>query len=75
VTLPVGSKGNWDKQANGQLPPKTAHVMDNGHVYVTDTQGRVKEVAAELKPVKATRNEYQGCLKSEVQHPAVSMND
>ncbi len=49
--------------------------MDNGHVYVTDTQGRVKEVAAELKPVKAARNEYQqncvgksGCAGDEGGH-------
>lgn len=75
VTLPVGSKGNWDKQANGQLPPKTAHVMDNGHVYVTDTQGRVKEVGAELTLSKSDRNKHQqncvgksGCAGDEGGH-------
>lgn len=63
VSLPAGSKNNWDKTANGQLEPKTAYVLDNGHAYLTDTNGRVKEVGAELNLAKMDRNGYQqGCV-------------
>lgn len=63
VSLPVGSKNNWDKTANGQLEPKTAYLLDNGHTYLTDTNGRVKEVGAERNGAKMDRNGYQqGCV-------------
>ena len=58
----AGSKGSWDKAINGSLEPNTAHVLDNGHVYVTDTAGRVKAVDADLSLTKMDRNGYQqGC--------------
>ncbi|MBK9446257.1 MAG: DNA/RNA non-specific endonuclease [Betaproteobacteria bacterium] len=61
--IPAGSKGNWDKAANGKLDANTAHVLDNGHAYITDSAGRVKGVEAELSGFKMDRNEYQqGCV-------------
>jgi filamentous hemagglutinin len=66
VEVPAGSKGNWDPSINtgttGNLAPKTAYMLDNGHTYVTDGSGRVKEVTGNLSPNKMDRNEYQqGC--------------
>ncbi|MGY0619423.1 hemagglutinin repeat-containing protein [Lysobacter sp. A378] len=57
----TGSKGNWDKTVNGQLEPKTAYVLDNGHAYVTDTTGRVKSLDGELSLTTMDRNTYQQC--------------
>ena len=63
-TIPTGTKGNWSPDANGKLEPKTAHLMDNGHAYITDAQGRVKTVEADLNGIKMDRNEYQqGCVR------------
>jgi filamentous hemagglutinin len=62
----VGSKGNWDPSINtgttGVLEPRKAYVLDNGHAYITDSSGRVKEVTGNLSPTTMDRNEYQqGC--------------
>lgn len=44
------------------LSPTTAYVLDNGHTYITDGGGRVKEVNGELSLNKMDRNDYQqGC--------------
>jgi len=59
LEAPAGSKGNWERAINGELPPKTAIVLDNGHVYVTDATGRVKEVEGTLSLDKMDRNGYQ----------------
>lgn len=60
--IPAGSKGNWSKAANGELEPNKAHLLDNGHAYITDSSGRVKTVEADLSGIKRDRNEYQqGC--------------
>lgn len=56
-----GSKGNWDKSINGKLDNNTAYLLDNGHAYVTDAAGRVKEVAGTLDLKKMDRNGYQQC--------------
>ena len=66
VEVPAGSRGNWDPTINtgttGTLAPRTAYMLDNGHTYVTDGSGRVKEVTGNLSPNKMDRNEYQqGC--------------
>lgn len=57
----AGSKGNWDKSINGNLEPNTAYVLNNGHAYVTDTTGRVKEVSGTLDLTTMDRNLYQQC--------------
>ncbi|NBI36336.1 hypothetical protein FUT69_03715 [Xylella taiwanensis] len=58
--ITTGSKNTgWDKAVNGSLEPKTAYVLDNGHGYVTDTAGRVKNVQADLTSKKMDRNTYQ----------------
>nr|WP_269665329.1 hemagglutinin repeat-containing protein [Xylella taiwanensis] len=58
--ITTGSKNTgWDKAVNGSLEPKTAYVLDNGHGYVTDTAGRVKNVQADLISKKMDRNTYQ----------------
>ncbi len=66
VEVPAGSKGNWDPRINtgttGTLSPSTAYVLDNGHAYITDGSGRVKEVTGTLSPSTMDRNTYQqGC--------------
>lgn len=58
----AGSKGNWSKTANGKLDPNTGYVLDNGHAYVTDAEGKVKEVVGELKDIKMDRNGHQQCV-------------
>lgn len=55
----VGTKGNWSKAINGKLDKNTAYLVSNGHTYVTDSVGRVKEVSGELKSIKMDRNGYQ----------------
>lgn len=55
----VGAKGNWSKAINGKLDKNTAYLVSNGHTYVTDSVGRVKEVSGELKAIKMDRNGYQ----------------
>lgn len=57
----AGSKGNWDKTINGELKPKTAYELDNGHTYITDAAGRVKTVEGKLDLTKMDRNSYQQC--------------
>jgi filamentous hemagglutinin len=66
IQAPVGSKGNWDPSINtgttGVLEPRKAYVLDNGHAYITDSSGRVKEVTGNLSPTTMDRNTYQqGC--------------
>ncbi len=59
----AGSKGDWDKAINGQLKPRTAYQLDNGHTYVTDANGRVSSVEGNLSLSRMDRNEYQqGCV-------------
>jgi filamentous hemagglutinin len=55
----VGSKSNWDKAINGKMEPNTAYVLDNKHVYVTDTSGRVTRVEGSLDLAAMDRNGYQ----------------
>jgi hypothetical protein len=57
----AGSKGNWPKTTNGKLEPNTGYVLDNGHAYVTDAAGKVKEVSGELSLTKMDRNGHQQC--------------
>jgi filamentous hemagglutinin len=63
VDVPAGSKGNWDPSINtgttGNLAPKTAYMLDNGHTYITDDAGRVKAVEGSLSLDKMDRNGYQ----------------
>jgi filamentous hemagglutinin len=63
VDVPAGSKGNWDPSINtgttGDLAPKTAYMLDNGHTYITDDAGRVKAVEGTLSLDKMDRNGYQ----------------
>lgn len=63
VQVPAGSKGNWDPTINtgkgGSLTPNTAYLLDNGHAYITDASGRVKEVTGELNSTTMDRNPYQ----------------
>ncbi|EIJ45920.1 filamentous hemagglutinin outer membrane protein [Herbaspirillum sp. GW103] len=63
VEVPVGSKGNWEPLINtgkdGQLAPKTAYLLDNGHVYITDASGRVTKVEGNLSLNTMDRNPYQ----------------
>jgi filamentous hemagglutinin len=63
VEVPAGSKGNWDPTINtgttGNLAPKTAYMLDNGHTYITDDAGRVKAVEGTLSLDKMDRNGYQ----------------
>jgi filamentous hemagglutinin len=61
----TGSKGSWEKTINSKngLEPNTGYVLDNGHSYITDVAGRVKEVGGELNLNKMDRNKYQqGCV-------------
>lgn len=55
----AGSKGDWDKTINGSLDSDTVYKLDNGHVYVTDSNGRVANVGGELDGIKLDRNTYQ----------------
>jgi len=55
----VGSKGNWDKMINKDLKPNTAYQLDNGHTYITDANGNVNYVEADLTGITADRNGYQ----------------
>ncbi|MDQ5946722.1 MAG: filamentous hemagglutinin, partial [Pseudomonadota bacterium] len=57
--IPTGTKGNWSGDANGKLEPKTGYLLDNGHAYITDAQGRVKTVEADLNGIRMDRNDYQ----------------
>ena len=57
--IPTGTKGNWSTDANGKLEPKTGYLLDNGHAYITDAQGRVKTVEADLNGIRMDRNDYQ----------------
>ncbi|NER60841.1 hypothetical protein G3435_14355 [Pseudomonas sp. MAFF212428] len=57
----AGSKGNWDKTVNGDLKPKTAYELNNGHTYVTDASGRVNSVEGQLSLTTMDRNPYQQC--------------
>ena len=57
----AGSKGNWDKTVNGDLKPKTAYELNNGHTYVTDASGRVNAVEGQLSLTTMDRNKYQQC--------------
>nr|WP_236101090.1 DNA/RNA non-specific endonuclease [Pseudomonas argentinensis] len=57
----AGSKGNWDRAVNGELKPRTAYELSNGHVYVTDSAGRVSSVSGKLDLNKMDRNKYQQC--------------
>jgi len=59
----TGTKGSWEKAINSKqgLEPNTGYVLDNGHSYVTDAAGRVKEVGGELTLTTAARNTYQQC--------------
>ncbi|MBT9160803.1 MAG: ESAT-6 secretion machinery protein EssD [Dehalococcoidia bacterium] len=66
IEVPAGNKGNWDPRINTgttrTLAPSTAYMLDNGHVYITDGKGRVKEVTGQLSPNTMARNHYQqGC--------------
>src|SRR5690606_22619115 len=60
--VPAGSKNNWSRAINGSLEPNAAYKLDNGHVYVTDTAGRVKGVEGELSLSKMDRNAHQQCV-------------
>lgn len=55
----VGSKGNWDKLINKDLKPDTAYQLDNGHTYITNAQGKVNYVEADLNKITMDRNNYQ----------------
>ncbi len=55
----VGSKGNWDKLVNKDLKPDTAYQLDNGHTYITNAQGKVNYVEADLNKIAMDRNNYQ----------------
>lgn len=55
----VGSKGNWDKLVNKDLKPDTAYQLDNGHTYITNAQGKVNYVEADLNKIAMDRNSYQ----------------
>lgn len=79
IEVPAGSTGNWDRRINpgstGTLSPNTIYKLDNGHKYLTDTQGRVTEVTANLSLKKMDRNNYQqlcaganGCAGDEGGH-------
>jgi hypothetical protein len=79
IEVPAGSTGNWDRRINpgttGTLSPNTIYKLDNGHKYLTDTEGRVIEVTANLSPKKMDRNNYQqlcagasGCAGDEGGH-------
>ncbi len=57
----AGSKSNWDKSINSNLEANTAYVLDNGHAYITDAGGRVKEVTGDLNLTAMDRNLYQQC--------------
>jgi len=63
IQVPVGSKGDWDSRINtgvsGRLESNTAYMLDNGHVYVTDANGLVKEVNGQLSLQNMDRNGYQ----------------
>ncbi|WP_234265185.1 DNA/RNA non-specific endonuclease [Hydrogenophaga sp. NFH-34] len=66
IQVPAGTKGNWDPRINtgttSNLSPNAAYVLDNGHAFVTDAGGRVKEVTGDLSLNKMDRNQYQqGC--------------
>lgn len=55
----AGSKG--DSAINGDLKPRTAYELSNGHTYVTDASGRVSTVEGTLDLTKMDRNTYQQC--------------
>ncbi|WP_211145561.1 DNA/RNA non-specific endonuclease, partial [Pantoea sp. R102] len=55
-----GSKGNWSKELNNPLPNKT-YKVDANKTYVTDNNGRVASVEADLSLLTKDRNTYQQC--------------
>ncbi|MGE4457596.1 MAG: DNA/RNA non-specific endonuclease, partial [Arcobacteraceae bacterium] len=55
----VGSKSDWDKTINKEFKPNTAYQLDNGHTYVTNTNGNVDFVEADLSKITMDRNNYQ----------------
>jgi len=63
VEVPAGAKGSWEPSINtgtsGQLAPKTAYLLDNGHSYITDASGRVTKVEGSLSLNTMDRNGYQ----------------
>jgi filamentous hemagglutinin len=79
IQVRAGSKDDWDPRVNtgatGRLGPKTAYVLSNGHAYITDAHGRVKEVTGALSLKRMDRNPYQqrcagagGCVGDEGGH-------
>jgi len=53
-----GRLGDWNKELNNPRPNAT-YKLDNGDVYVTDAQGRVTNVQAELRVDPNDRNNYR----------------
>ncbi|ALV05759.1 two-partner secretion domain-containing protein [Roseateles depolymerans] len=56
-----GSKYDWGKVLNGELEKESAYLLTNGHAYITDVSGRVKEVVGDLNLNKLDRNGYVQC--------------
>lgn len=58
IEVKAGEKGAWNKVAN-KPEANTVYKFDNGYLYKTDNQGRVKSVEANLQLGKNDRNSYQ----------------
>ncbi|PIM52872.1 hypothetical protein CS062_12205, partial [Roseateles chitinivorans] len=65
-----GARGDWGKAINGELQKDAAYVLTNGHSYVTDAAGRVKQVAGELSLEKMDRNLYAQLITGKAARPA-----
>jgi hypothetical protein len=62
IEASTGRKGSWSVAINGSLEERAAYKLSNGHVYRTDSLGRVSEVEADLAKVRMDRNPYQQCV-------------
>ena len=60
VEIDSGGKGDWSKELNNPKPD-TIYRVDGNKEYVTDSQGRVSSVEADLSAIKRDRNTYQQC--------------
>lgn len=54
-----GSAGRWNGTLNRTLEPNVIYRTDTGHLYHTDSAGRVTRVEGELQPGQGARNGYQ----------------
>ena len=60
VEIDSGGKGDWSKELNNPKPD-TIYRVDGNKEYVTDSQGRIGSVEADLNLNTRDRNGYQQC--------------